>query len=178
MEIKPKVKKEKSKLEIEEKSANDFIYNLKKLSNKDRANLKRDLGKTLNEASGGAEIAFYKTLEEGNKNNEGIYFLIATCECFYDRECFFPKREFIECLSLINEQQESDGIEKKLIGLFDISLKDNEEYFVVKLSRLVRFIKQKAYYPDFSKLLLDILHWDSDTKYVQRKWAKNYFNKF
>ncbi|MBN2435153.1 MAG: type I-E CRISPR-associated protein Cse2/CasB [Spirochaetes bacterium] len=45
-----------------------------------------------------------------------------------------------------------------------------------RLRQLIKFIKSKDGLIDFIDLLRDLYNWESDDKWVQRKWVKGFYN--
>ena len=54
---------------------------------------------------------------------------------------------------------------------------DEDGYMLTKLTRLVKLIRQKSDGEpvDFEVLLEDLIGWNSEKQYVQRKWARAIF---
>ena len=50
------------------------------------------------------------------------------------------------------------------------------EQLPFRLRQLVKFIKSKDGIIDFSDLMTDLNNWNSDDKWVQRKWVRGFYN--
>lgn len=149
-----------------------FFKRLDNLSNGERANIKRELGKSIKNASQKSIAPFYKVFFGKNEN---LYFFLATCFCFYNKDEHYKRDEFIKCLRKISEESQSDSFDNKIISLLDTEFYNNTDFFILKFSRLIRILKQKGYKPDFVKLLDDLQQWDRSSRYIQRRWARDYF---
>ena len=57
---------------------------------------------------------------------------------------------------------------------------DEDGYMIVKLTRLVKLIRQKSdrILIDFYSLLKDVCYWNSESQNVQRKWARTIFSTY
>jgi len=151
----------------------EYLKNLEKLGNGEKAALKRSIGQTLSNADGNALSAFYKAMPyDSYAKQENAFFLIGTFVCYW-KDIDDSKLSFVECLRKIRD--ESDSLDRKVIALLDTDFSEQEDYFVGKLSRLIRMIKQKGYKPDFNELLNDLLLWNLENRSIQRKWARAYF---
>jgi|GEM_PF-5379517 len=163
-------------MEAQEKNKEyeDFFKRLDGLSDKDRTNIKRELGKSFENASFKSIAPFYKVYY-GKKEREELHFLMATCYCFYNKDGQYLSDDFIKCLRRVKEDLKSDSLDNRVISLLDIEFYNNIDFFILKFSRLLRMLKQKGYKPNFPKLLKDIRYWDYSTKPVQLQWTKDFF---
>jgi CRISPR type I-E-associated protein CasB/Cse2 len=156
----------------QENYKSEFFAKLGKLSMGDMAVLKRSLGKPLSNALSAAG-AFFKIMPFYKAWEEDTYFFIACAYCLFSKSNA-PSKSFIKYLCELS--RESDGVEKRLISLLDTS-KKNSIYFYGKLSRMLRMIYQKGHTPDLKELLDDLLNWEHESRYVQLKWAREFYSK-
>ena len=153
-----------------------FFEALDRLSSGERAVLRRASGQMLQEADARAMAAFYRCLPwDACKNpfNEDRWFASACFHCLWDAEA--DSRQPLEQI-MREMQKKSDSMEHRLTSLLDMSW-ETDGYLLTKLSRVVKMARQQGYCVDCDNLLKDLLGWNSDTQYVQRKWARAmYYN--
>ena len=148
-----------------------FFDSLDQLPISDRVLLKRSCGKTMAQAGAAVMMVFYRLLPENvGWRNEERWFAAACCHCLEEPDVMGrkPLAEQLRNESFISKN--SNGIRRGQI-LMDTEW-DNDGYFTVKLVRLVKFLKQKGYPVDCSRLLTDLLRWNYENKPVQKEWAK------
>jgi CRISPR type I-E-associated protein CasB/Cse2 len=150
-----------------------FMARVNTLGKGEKTALKRSLGQTLSQADGTAVAAFYRALPSSvSQWEEEAFFLTATCICFW-KDDNLPQRSFVDCLSIIG--RDIGSMDKRVIALLDTEWNEHDSYFVGKIGRLMRMVKQKGLKPDFFELLNQLLAWTSPQRTVQRKWARVYF---
>ncbi|MDD4079927.1 MAG: type I-E CRISPR-associated protein Cse2/CasB [Eubacteriales bacterium] len=150
-----------------------FVARLKTLPVADRTALKRSLGLPLQEADAKAAAAFYKVYQRNSAWDEDVCFITA-CAAAAFHNCGGPEKEF--ALRLREMGAQSTGVENKLLQLLDIPRKP-ENYFAVKLGRLLRQTLSKGLNVDFAQLLRDLLQWEHPSRFVQLKWARDFYVK-
>lgn len=154
-----------------------FFEALDRLSIGERAVLRRAAGQTLREADAHAMAAFYRCLPRDNSVNrfcEDRWFAAACFHCLWDGGSG-PRLPLERIMRELKEK--SDSMEHRLSSLLDLSWEE-DGYLLTKLSRIVKMARQQGYCADCDSLLEDLLHWNSDTQYVQRKWARElYYRK-
>ncbi len=162
------------KEEIEE-----FFGRLNKLGPGERTALKRAIGTMIQNADGGAITAYYRCVPQNwqiSRQNEEKCFGIACLSCMWDPgdETGKPLEEIIS--SLIRGEILSASTSHRVQILMDTRW-DQDGYMLSKLARLVKLIWQKSDRTriDFPALLKDLIFWDVESQYVQRKWAKAIF---
>lgn len=159
--------------DIKQEKIKQYMENLQRLDNGERAVLKRSLGQTISNADGRALSAFYKSLPCNiYPNEEEAYFLVGASVCFW-KDASTQTKNFINCLRDIKD--ESGGMDRRLIALLDTDWNVHDSFFTGKISRLIRMLKQKGFSPDFAVLLKDLLLWNHPDRLVQRIWARAYF---
>ncbi len=147
-----------------------FFEKLSNLSNGEKAALRRNAGKMLNDADGNAIIAFYKCLPYEVEFKESVWFAVA---CIYCMSKEHGTEGIEDCFAIM--KNDSDSIKNRLAGLLDMKW-DNDGFFLSKLSRMAKMTLQKGYLFDSGLLLKDLLTWENDNRFVQKKWAKALFN--
>lgn len=154
-----------------------FLMRLNTLGNGDRAALKRAAGIMLAEADGKAVAAFYRCLPFGIPQwQEERWFAVACLRCLWDAEADrgAPFEKIVGRMIKDGDLSESTGHRAEV--LLDTAW-DEDGYMLTKLTRLVKLIRQKSDHEpvDFEALLEDLIGWNSEKQYVQRKWARSIF---
>lgn len=162
--------------DVKQEKIRQYMENLQKLNNGERAALKKSLGRPLSNADAGALSAFYKALPHATyPNEEEAYFLVGTSICFW-KDANAQIKSFMNCLRGVKDESDaSGGMDRRIIALLDMEWNEQDGYFVNKFSRLLRMIKQKGYTPDFGAMLNDLLLWKHHYRLIQRSWARTYF---
>ena len=77
---------------------------------------------------------------------------------------------------LIREEKLSDSTLHRAEVLLDTAW-DEDGYMLTKLTRMVKLIRQKSDRTavNFSAMLDDLIRWNNENQYVQRKWARAIF---
>ncbi len=153
-----------------------FFEALDTLSAGERTALRRSAGTMLAEADGRALAAFYRCLPYTVEAAQDRWYAAACFHCLWDPDCQprLPAEEAFR--KLIKSADSSESLEHRLAALLDLSWAD-DGYLLTKLSRILRLLQQKDYCIDCSSLLDDLLGWNSDKQYVQRKWARRMYQE-
>ena len=149
----------------------EFFANLKALSKGGRTALKRSLGQPLSQVNVKALAALYEVMPALTPWEEEPYFLAACTACTFE-DISRPAINFVDCLKMLED--ESDGVKRRVLALLDTPW-DSSGFFVRKMGRLLRMIRQKGYKPDVEILLKDLMGWSHNSQYVQLLWAKTFF---
>ena len=154
-----------------------FFNRIREQGNGDRAALKRAAGIMLAEADGKAVAAFYRCLPFGIPQwQEERWFAVACLRCLWDTEADggAPFEKIVGRMIKDRDLSESTGHRAEV--LLDTAW-DEDGYMLTKLTRLVKLIRQKSDREpvDFEALLEDLIGWNSEKQYVQRKWARAIF---
>ncbi len=154
---------------------NGFFQRLNKLNNGERAALKRSAGVPLDKADGKAIAAFYRCLPAESKA-EDRWFAVACLRCLWDAGEEQGDRLERVISRMIRADELSESIQHRIEILLDTPW-DSDGYMLGKLTRMVKLIRQKANRTpiDFSALLEDLIYWNSEKQYVQKKWARAVF---
>lgn len=154
-----------------------FFERIRALGNGDRAALKRSAGIMLSDADGKAVAAFYRCLPYGTPQwQEDRWFAVACLRCLWDADAG-DGTPFEQILGrMIQSEELSDSTKHRAEVLLDTAW-DSDGYMLTKLTRLVKLIRQKSEGTpvDFAALLDDLLGWNAENQYVQRKWARSIF---
>lgn len=146
------------------------------LSTAQCAVLKRSVGKTLGDA--GRAIGAFYAVKPANilPWQEERFFAVLCMACIWKPEERGRILPLEECLQRIRT---TEGLDRRVTALMDIAWSDEDGLLNVKLSRLIRQIHSasSAISPDFLLLYQDLLHWDYDSRLVQKRWARVYFNQ-
>ncbi|SEH22687.1 type I-E CRISPR-associated protein Cse2/CasB [Selenomonas sp. KH1T6] len=137
-----------------------------------RSVLKRAAGKTMPAAGGAAMAAFYKL--PPSPSWEQACFTVVCLMCLWEVEDWKKGKNLAlaakNCLPA--DRRESFG--KKLETLMDLSI-DEDGYFQSKLYRVIKLIKNKGALVDASQLLYDLVRWESDSRFIQKRWVKEFY---
>ena len=154
-----------------------FFELLNELGTGERAALRREAGVMIQNADGAALKAFYRCLPRTvPQYKEEVWFGAACLRCLWDTDDV--NEESLEKIiaSLIREGELSESISHRVEILLETKW-DKDGYMLSKLCRLVKMVRQKSngIMIDFVPLLEDLINWNSDSQYVQRKWARSIF---
>ena len=154
-----------------------FFNRICELGTGDRAALKRAAGIMLAEADGKAVAAFYRCLPFGIPQwQEERWFAVACLRCLWDTEADggAPFERIVG--NMLKDEKLSDSTGHRVEVLLDTAW-DEDGYMLTKLTRLIKLIRQKSDGEpvDFEVLLEDLIDWNSEKQYVQRKWARAIF---
>lgn len=152
-----------------------FFERLAHLDTGDRAALKRCAGVQLSEADGRALTVFYRCLPPYvDPAAEERWFAVSCVRCLWDAEAENGK-PLQSVLGELCRGELSDSTKHRVEVLLD-TVWDTDGYMLTKLVRLIKLVRQKnSAAIDFSALLDDLLHWNADSQFIQRKWARAIF---
>lgn len=154
--------------EERQKRITAFFSGLDSLSTGDRATLKRAVGTRLCDADGRAMTIFYRLMPwQESETVEDRWFAAACFHCMWEAGSKGMALEKI----LARLKNDSNSMEHRLAALFDLRW-EQDGYLLIKLSRIIKMVRQKDYCVDCASLLEDLLFWNADTQFVQRKWAR------
>lgn len=158
-----------------------FIDRLETLSSGDRAVLKRNAGNPLAETRGGAMAVFYRALPFGIRSNEEeLWFIVATLRFLnrYKIEAIEDGyvKDFGWTLSKLNKAYDSDSLDIRVRGLLDCRLNEGDGVLAHRLRQMVKLANSKSIPVDWECLLKELLSWEHPERWVQKKWARSYFN--
>ncbi len=157
------------------KQLDDFWNNFQESVQKDngiRAVLKRNAGTRLYEADSRAIAAFYRIYH--GKVAEDRYFFAICSACLWKPEEWKNAVPLVEGAKKYMSPEQRETFSKRMQVLLDLPW-DEDGYFTGKLLRLLKFCQSKGIVVDGKRLLDDLIHWDQDNRWVQRKWAKEFY---
>lgn len=155
----------------------NFFANLNRLPTGQRVALKRSAGTMLFQADAKALAAFYRALPPGvPQNQEPQWFAAACFACLWDPAEGVGKPMEQLLAEQIRSDVLSESTQHRVEVLMDMDW-NPDGYFLTKLSRIVKMLKQKATEPiNATALLEDLLNWNNENQKVQRKWASAIFS--
>lgn len=137
-----------------------------------RAVLKRSLA-----FDPGTYPAAFPYVEHRLKNDDGewkrkVYYLVAGLWAMYGRDRDGSTDSIANaCRMLYWANDQSPSIERRFITLMD----SDEEQLPYRLRQMIALLKE--YKIDFNKLLEDLWSWERTTKFIQIRWAREFYNQ-
>lgn len=162
---------------MNDEAVKTFFKRLNELSAGDRATLRREAGTMLKDAGGQAIRAFYQCLPYSVPQWQEEYFFAAACLC-----CLWDANEpdqtgLPQALYQLGQDEEtSKSTGHRLESLLDTKW-DADGYMLTKLTRLMRLVKSRGVSVDCAELLKDLVYWNSDSQWIQHKWARGMYVK-
>ena len=154
--------------ENEEKIAK-FIESLERLGPGERARLKRNAGKRMDEARNMG--LFYRILPHGVPYyQEEMYFLVAT---LYPLAESGGEKNFGASMQRARDSKNEKGLNRRMEVLLDA----DERQLPFRLRQAVRYLYSKRVPVNWPRLLNDLLQWNAPKRYIQQAWARDYFAK-
>ena len=151
-----------------------FLANLRMLSTGDRAILRRCAGQPMQRASIEARNIFLCCLPFPSAVHQSQYdkwFAIACFVCMWDPKArvYAPVEKMIA--QGINLKKLPDSLKHRINVLLATKWSSNG-YLVYKLYTVLYMVRRtyEMQSPDFSKLLQDLLWWNSANQYAQQSW--------
>lgn len=161
---------------------NYFIRRLEILDTGGRARLKRNAGRTLNEARDVYQVFFSILPPEVPERDHNDYFLVATLYAAGTRRenprPANPPRSFGASLRRVRRQiqSESDDRQISLDKRFETLLDADREQLDFRLRQMVSLLVAHEVAVDWRQLLHDVLAWTHEGRQsVQITWARHYF---
>ena len=137
-----------------------------------RTVMKRAAGKNMAAAGGAAIAGFYKL--QPLPYREEVYFDVICLMCLWDVSEWKKGRSLPAAAKKCLPVERRDAFGKKLETLLDLSI-DEDGYFQAKLCRLVKYIQNNGAVIDAAQLLHDLMYWESDMRFVQKRWVKEFY---
>lgn len=144
------------------------------LSKDKRIAFKRCCGKNVSDIDAGLLVTLFGILPNGVEEWEYNKWLFATCiHCLWDANLGnrIGVSEAIARLKNSDSNALSESFEKRILALMDTEW-DECGFMSDKYLNLVRMLKQKGYVIDGAEVLDDVIKWNSNTRTIQKKWAK------
>lgn len=164
----------------------NFFKQLNVLTSGERATLKRSCGTRLNDADARAFTIFYKVVPDGvSSKMEDRWFFAACISCLWESsggpdlasKFKFNPDEGVLIEEWLAVAKDSSGSFEKRVTLLLGNEWDEDGRMNIKLTRVIKMLKQKnaGRKLNMVSLLYDIINWDSDNRYVQKRWAKTFY---
>lgn len=153
------------------------IERARRLSVGERASLRRSAGQPLSATDGRALQALFRALPPGTPTYEqGAWFTALCIACLWDVEEARISESMACMLRSYARLQDTSGMDSRIRSLLDARW-DEDGYLAGKLARLARMLRasDRLKMPDMDRLLDDLLGWNSDKRYVQLRWANEYY---
>lgn len=155
----------------------EFVEMLKRLETREDlgalAALRRGLGRAPGEAS--EMYPYVVPYLPPAKHDEDAYFLIAALFAWHRRDWQTSDNETDRCFGAsyrkLWDETESDSTERRFVALLNARSEDLPEH----LRHAVGLLKSKEIAINWLELLRDVLRWDSESRIVQRKWARAFW---
>jgi CRISPR system Cascade subunit CasB len=145
-----------------------FIDRLARLESGDRARLKRNAGSTLAEARNALGLFYRIILPNVPAYQHETYFLLATLYPLADAG---RTGSLGNALRLAQDEQNSPGLDQRMERLLDA----DEAQLPFRLRQAVRYLYSQRVGIDWTQLLRDLLRWSHPDRYIQRRWASDYY---
>lgn len=146
-----------------------FFVRLAALRPGERARFKRNAGKTLVESQQGTMGLFYRLLPAGvARYQEETYFLTATLYPLADDG---GKGSLGHALRRARQGDNTAGLDRRI----EILLDADESQLPFRLRQALRYLAAKQVRVNWSVLLADLLNWQHPQRFVQERWARDYF---
>ncbi len=144
----------------------EFAESLSKLDAGEKARLKRNAGRTLAQSRRVMGLFFSKLLPYGVPGyQEEVYFLVAT---------LYPLADNGGTGSLgasLRRAKDHDSLDRRV----EILLDADDAHLPFRLRQAVRFLYSKRQPVNWPLLLRHLLAWNSEKRWVQEQWARDYF---
>jgi len=145
----------------------EFCQKLAQLDAGAKARLKRNAGRTLAESHQVMGLFLNQLLPYGvPRYQQDTYFLVAT---LYPLD---PADGGSGSLgTALRRARESDSVDRR----FEVLLDADEAHLPFRLRQMVRFLYSKRVPVHWPLLLRHLLAWKSEKRWVQERWARDYF---
>lgn len=161
------------------KIIDQYFDRIDTLSDENRIALRRSCGKMINELDAYTLSMFYRYIPDFVVNNSLNKWLLATCiHCLWNNNeksqgevDRLSVEEALKFYRAENNSNISESFEKRIHNLLDTPW-DEYGFMADKYLKIVKMLRQKGYAIDGRCILEDLLFWDSDSRIVQRRWAK------
>ena len=146
----------------------EFCERLAGLDAGERARLRRNAGKSLNESRNALPV-FYRLLPPGvSDRHEDVYFLVATLHSFTTAG---GSGDLGSALLRARTPQNGRGLDRRVQVLLDADL----DQLPFRLRQAVQFLRSTRVAVHWPMLLTDLLNWTHPDRFVQKRWARSYF---
>lgn len=142
-----------------------------------RASFRRNTGELLKAADGRAVTDFYRVCAGApiSERNEDKCFFAVCAACLWKPEEWGHAKPLVAGAKTLSEEDRKT-FEKRLRVLLDLPW-DDEGYFAAKLYRLLKYCRSKGLVIDGKVLMNDLIGWDNDERYVQKRWVREFYRE-
>ena len=135
------------------------------------AHLRRGLGKPPKSAMEMFPYLGQFLSHETKQNYENAVFIVAALFAYYP-----GAQSNVGNLgaSLRKMKDDSDSIEKRFVALLNAEAEDLPYY----LRQIIGLLKSKEIAVNWGRLFKDVQNWNSDKRFVQQKWAEQFWGNF
>ena len=137
-----------------------------------RTVMKRAAGKNMAAAGGSAIAGFYKLPLVSYR--EEVCFDVICLMCLWEVDEWKRGESLAIAAKRCVPVERRDAFGKKLETLLDLSI-DEDGYFQAKLFRIVKYIQSNGAVIDAAQLLYDLMYWEGDTHFIQKRWVKEFY---
>lgn len=167
----------------DEKQIHPFIDYLYSLNQDQKRGALADLRRGLSETPGTAPIMFPYVARWVPENarytwQEKVYYLVAALFAYYQSGGGEVGKKKINqgnmgdhCRTALQNLPQSDSFELRFSAL----LKANSEDLHVFLRQMISLLKSANVPINWDQLFFDLCRWNSESQYIQRRWANNYW---
>ncbi len=146
-----------------------YLKNLEKRQDRAAlANLRRGLGKPPKTAMEMYPYLGQFLSHETKPRYENAVFIVAALFAYYPDA---PGNVGNLGASLRQLKDDSDSIEKRFVALLNAEAEDLPYY----LRQIIGLLRAKEIAVNWEQLFKDVQNWDSDKRFVQRKWAERFW---
>lgn len=146
-----------------------FIAALARLDAAGRARLKRNAGRALGEARDVQRVFFQALPFDVPERQHEDYFLVATLYPMANSRT--DGASFGTTMRQVHQIRDSASLDRRFQTLLD----SDREQLPFRLRQAVRLAAATDQPVDWEKLLSDLLAWEHPDRYVQLRWARDYF---
>jgi CRISPR type I-E-associated protein CasB/Cse2 len=157
--------------------SNDFIERLSKLDADELAILRRCGNDYFTNPRAFPVFAKLGALDHAARSLVAV--LYAVCHREGEKNSYIEKYNFGRSYYISLKGDGKDFTEedyKRRDKRFKTIIASDYDQLPFRLRQLVKFIKSKEGKINFADLLIDLSCWESDDKWVQRKWVKGFYN--
>ena len=138
-----------------------------------RTALRRVAGTKLAVANGGALAEFYKLPSLPVYLEEPAFETICIM-CLWEAREWEKGVPFIQAANKALTAETKENFGKKIKAILDLPI-DEDGYFLTKLYRMIKLVKSKGVIIDAAQLMYDLLYWEHEKRFVQRRWVKEFY---
>lgn len=165
-----------------------FLNGLQRLDSGGLARLRRSAGQSLNESHNSYTV-FYPILPRSveRQDEQAIFFLVATLYALCTRAGEHERQRggtsLGTALHQLRQGQLSDqgranddriSLDRRVLALFNA----DSDQLPFRLRQIVRLLHSNELSLNWERLLLDLLRWDHPERYIQQRWAREYFTGY